>query len=89
MSTVHGSFGLGMVGALDVSSAPDARLLEEKDNEHSGLLARVRGSPYPRAMRARRSSRVGEGNQDHSECVYCVRILWSGHGRRIRCVVLS
>eukprot|EP00965_Chrysotila_dentata_P207102 6183934-Pleurochrysis_carterae.AAC.1 len=49
---VHGSSGLGVVGALNVSSPRDACLLEVKDDAHSGLLARVRGSPKPRAMRA-------------------------------------
>eukprot|EP00965_Chrysotila_dentata_P034906 1161912-Pleurochrysis_carterae.AAC.1 len=56
MSTVCGSSGLNMAGAFDVSSSRDVRPLEVKDDAHSGLLARVRGFPYPRAMRASQSS---------------------------------
>eukprot|EP00965_Chrysotila_dentata_P149186 4927061-Pleurochrysis_carterae.AAC.2 len=62
---VHGSSGLGMADALDVSSTRDARPLEVKDDVHSGLLARVRGSRDPRAMRASRPSRVGGGSKGH------------------------
>eukprot|EP00965_Chrysotila_dentata_P167268 5522735-Pleurochrysis_carterae.AAC.1 len=55
--TVHGSSDLGMVGAFNESSSRDARPLEVKDDAYSGLhMARVRGSPDPRAMRASRSS---------------------------------
>eukprot|EP00965_Chrysotila_dentata_P060365 2000631-Pleurochrysis_carterae.AAC.1 len=72
--TVHGSdSGLGMAGALDVSSSRDARPVEVKDVTHSGLLARVRGSPDPRAMRASQSSRIGGGDKGHSENVLSVR----------------
>eukprot|EP00965_Chrysotila_dentata_P014506 480332-Pleurochrysis_carterae.AAC.1 len=67
--TVHGTSDLGMAGAFDVSSPRDARPLEVKDNTYSGLLARVRGSPDPKAMRTSRSSRVGGGNKDHSKSV--------------------
>eukprot|EP00965_Chrysotila_dentata_P146242 4829437-Pleurochrysis_carterae.AAC.1 len=48
-----------MAGAFDESSPRDARLLEVKDDAHSGLLARVRGSPDPRAVRASRSNPAG------------------------------
>eukprot|EP00965_Chrysotila_dentata_P081291 2684501-Pleurochrysis_carterae.AAC.2 len=50
--TVHGSSDLGMAGALDVSAPCDARPLEVRDDSYSDLLAGVRGSPDPRAMRA-------------------------------------
>eukprot|EP00965_Chrysotila_dentata_P014217 471413-Pleurochrysis_carterae.AAC.1 len=50
--TVHGSSGLSMTGALDESPSCDARLLEVKDDAYSGILARVRGSPDPKAIRA-------------------------------------
>eukprot|EP00965_Chrysotila_dentata_P135298 4473733-Pleurochrysis_carterae.AAC.1 len=56
-----------MVGTLNESSSHDARLLEIKDDAYLGLLARVRGSPDPRAMRAIRSSPVGGGNESYSE----------------------
>eukprot|EP00965_Chrysotila_dentata_P030079 1001554-Pleurochrysis_carterae.AAC.1 len=58
-----------MAGALDVSSHRDARPLEVTDDAYSGLLARVRGSPDPRAMMASRSSRVGGGDKGHSQSV--------------------
>eukprot|EP00965_Chrysotila_dentata_P018284 608590-Pleurochrysis_carterae.AAC.1 len=61
-----------MAGALDVSAPRDARPLEVKDDAYSGLLARVRGSPDPRAMRASRSSRDGEESKGHSESVSIV-----------------
>eukprot|EP00965_Chrysotila_dentata_P157711 5209637-Pleurochrysis_carterae.AAC.1 len=67
VSAVHGSSDLGMAGAFDESSLRDACLLEEKDDAYSGLLARMRGSPDPRAMRAIQSSRVGGGDKSHSE----------------------
>eukprot|EP00965_Chrysotila_dentata_P194512 6176411-Pleurochrysis_carterae.AAC.1 len=67
--TVHGSSDPGILGALDVSAPRDARPLEVmvKDNAYSGLLARVRGSSDPRAMRVSRSSLVGERDKGHSE----------------------
>eukprot|EP00965_Chrysotila_dentata_P053497 1775440-Pleurochrysis_carterae.AAC.4 len=65
--TVHGSSDLGMAGALDVSASRDARPLEVKDVAYSGLLARVHGSPDPRAMRASRSSKGEGGDRGHSE----------------------
>eukprot|EP00965_Chrysotila_dentata_P149185 4927061-Pleurochrysis_carterae.AAC.1 len=55
-----------MAGALDVSSTRDARPVEVKDDAHSGLLARVRGSRDPRAMRASQSSPVG-GDRNRAE----------------------
>eukprot|EP00965_Chrysotila_dentata_P254863 6212019-Pleurochrysis_carterae.AAC.2 len=67
VSTAHGSSDLGMVGALDELPSRDACLLEVKDDAYSGLLARVRGSPDLRAMRASRSSPVGGGYKNHSE----------------------
>eukprot|EP00965_Chrysotila_dentata_P260133 6213796-Pleurochrysis_carterae.AAC.2 len=48
-----------MAGAFDESSSREACPLEVKKDPYSGLLARVRGSPDPRVMRASRSSRVG------------------------------
>eukprot|EP00965_Chrysotila_dentata_P001045 33864-Pleurochrysis_carterae.AAC.1 len=56
-----------MAGAFDESSSRDVRPLEVKEDAYSGLLARVRGSPDPRAIRAIRSSRVGGGDKSHSE----------------------
>eukprot|EP00965_Chrysotila_dentata_P133182 4404158-Pleurochrysis_carterae.AAC.1 len=38
--TVHGSFDLGIAGALEVLPSLDARLLEVRDDAYSGLLAR-------------------------------------------------
>eukprot|EP00965_Chrysotila_dentata_P024582 813944-Pleurochrysis_carterae.AAC.1 len=70
--TVHGSFDLDMAGAFDESPSHDVRPLEVKDDANSGLLARVRGTPDPRAMRAIRSSRVGGGHKSHSESVPAV-----------------
>eukprot|EP00965_Chrysotila_dentata_P099597 3292483-Pleurochrysis_carterae.AAC.1 len=67
VSAVHGSSDLDMAGALDESSSRDARQLEVKDDAYSGLLARVRGSPDLRAMRASRSSRIGGEDKGHSE----------------------
>eukprot|EP00965_Chrysotila_dentata_P081292 2684501-Pleurochrysis_carterae.AAC.3 len=67
--TVHGSTDLGMAGALDLSAPRDARPLEAKDDTYSGLLAKVRGSPDPRAMRVSQSSPVGGGDKGHSESV--------------------
>eukprot|EP00965_Chrysotila_dentata_P153128 5060299-Pleurochrysis_carterae.AAC.1 len=57
--TVNGSSDLGMAGAFEESPFCHARPLEVKGDAHSGLLAGVRVSPDPRAMRANRSSRVG------------------------------
>eukprot|EP00965_Chrysotila_dentata_P014098 467860-Pleurochrysis_carterae.AAC.1 len=56
-----------MAGAFDELSSRDVRPLEVKDDAYSGLLARVRGSPDPRTMRAIRSSRVGGGDKSHSK----------------------
>eukprot|EP00965_Chrysotila_dentata_P084637 2793457-Pleurochrysis_carterae.AAC.2 len=62
-----------MASALDESPSRDARLLlEVKDDAYSGLLARVRGSPNPRAMRASRSSPVGGKAKVHSKSVSTV-----------------
>eukprot|EP00965_Chrysotila_dentata_P200610 6180068-Pleurochrysis_carterae.AAC.4 len=63
---------MDMAGTPDASSSRDARLLEVKDDAYSGFLARVRGSPDPRAMRASQSSRVEGGNKGHSESVLTV-----------------
>eukprot|EP00965_Chrysotila_dentata_P058236 1930844-Pleurochrysis_carterae.AAC.2 len=49
-----------------------ARPLEVQNDVHSGLLARVRGSTDPRAMRASLSSRVGGGGKGHSESLSTV-----------------
>eukprot|EP00965_Chrysotila_dentata_P134521 4449685-Pleurochrysis_carterae.AAC.1 len=38
---------------------------EVKNDAYSGLLARVRGSPDLKALRASRSSRVGSKNKEH------------------------
>eukprot|EP00965_Chrysotila_dentata_P096121 3175499-Pleurochrysis_carterae.AAC.1 len=70
--TVHGFSDLGMAGAFDESPSRDARPLTVKDDAYSGLLARVRGSPYLRAMRASRSSRVGGGDNGHLKDVTTV-----------------
>eukprot|EP00965_Chrysotila_dentata_P064581 2141361-Pleurochrysis_carterae.AAC.5 len=70
--TVHGSSALGMADALHVSSPRNARPLDVKDDAHSGILARVRGSPDSRAMRASRSNQVGGGNQDDSDGMLAV-----------------
>eukprot|EP00965_Chrysotila_dentata_P041955 1391845-Pleurochrysis_carterae.AAC.1 len=59
VSAVHGSSDPDMAGAFDESSSRDVRPQEVKDDAYSGLLARVRGSPDPRAIRAIRSSRDG------------------------------
>eukprot|EP00965_Chrysotila_dentata_P181971 6008793-Pleurochrysis_carterae.AAC.1 len=56
-----------MAGALDESSSRDVRPLEVRDDGYSGLLARMRGSPDPRATRARRSSRNQGGDKSRSE----------------------
>eukprot|EP00965_Chrysotila_dentata_P234197 6200036-Pleurochrysis_carterae.AAC.1 len=64
-----------MAGAFDESPSHDARLLEVKDDAYSGLLARVRESPDPRAMRASRSSPVGGGDKGHSESAPAVHGL--------------
>eukprot|EP00965_Chrysotila_dentata_P083736 2763269-Pleurochrysis_carterae.AAC.1 len=56
-----------MAGAFDESSSRDVRPLEVKDDAYSGLLARVRGIPDPRATRASRSSRDGGGDKSSSE----------------------
>eukprot|EP00965_Chrysotila_dentata_P032084 1069859-Pleurochrysis_carterae.AAC.1 len=61
-----------MAGAFDESPLRDARPLEVKDDAYSGLLAKVRGSPDPRAIRASRSSRVGEEDKGHSKSVPAV-----------------
>eukprot|EP00965_Chrysotila_dentata_P145846 4818457-Pleurochrysis_carterae.AAC.1 len=61
-----------MAGALDESPSRDARLLEVRDDAYAGVLARVRGSPDPRAMRVSRSSRIGGGSEGHSESVLAV-----------------
>eukprot|EP00965_Chrysotila_dentata_P074580 2463196-Pleurochrysis_carterae.AAC.1 len=61
-----------MAGAFDESPFCHARPLEVKDDAHSGLLAVVRGSPDPRAMRANRSSRVGGEDKGHSKSVSAV-----------------
>eukprot|EP00965_Chrysotila_dentata_P084636 2793457-Pleurochrysis_carterae.AAC.1 len=58
---------LGMAGTPEVSPTRDARLLEVNNPAYSGLLARVLGSPDPRAMRASRSSRVGGGAKGQPE----------------------
>eukprot|EP00965_Chrysotila_dentata_P087875 2901871-Pleurochrysis_carterae.AAC.1 len=62
-----------MAGAFDESPFRDARLLEAKDDAYSGLLARLRGSHDPRAMRASRSSRVGVEDKGHSKSVSAVQ----------------
>eukprot|EP00965_Chrysotila_dentata_P038458 1278065-Pleurochrysis_carterae.AAC.1 len=67
VSAVHGSSDLDMAGAFDELPSRDACPLEVKDDAYSGLLARVRGSPDPRAMRASRSSRVGGEDKGHSK----------------------
>eukprot|EP00965_Chrysotila_dentata_P134971 4464223-Pleurochrysis_carterae.AAC.1 len=64
--------GMDMAGTPEVSPSCDARLLQVKDDAYSGLLARVRGSPDPRAMRAGRSSRVGGEDKGQSEGVLAV-----------------
>eukprot|EP00965_Chrysotila_dentata_P176839 5840451-Pleurochrysis_carterae.AAC.1 len=61
-----------MAGAFEESSSRDARPLEVREDAYSGLLARVRGLPYPRAMRASRASRVGGKDKGHSESVSAV-----------------
>eukprot|EP00965_Chrysotila_dentata_P127985 4232339-Pleurochrysis_carterae.AAC.1 len=58
-----------MAGAFDESLSRDARPLEMRDDAYLGLLARVRGSPDLRAMRASRASRVGGEEKGHSESV--------------------
>eukprot|EP00965_Chrysotila_dentata_P260132 6213796-Pleurochrysis_carterae.AAC.1 len=65
-----------MAGTPEVSPSRDARPLELKEDAYSGLLARVRGSPDPRAIRAGRSSRVRGEDRGHSKCVFsCARIF--------------
>eukprot|EP00965_Chrysotila_dentata_P166682 5503835-Pleurochrysis_carterae.AAC.1 len=61
-----------MAGAFDEWSPRDARLLEVKDDAYSGLLARVRGSPDLRAIRASRSSQVGNEDKGHLKSVSAV-----------------
>eukprot|EP00965_Chrysotila_dentata_P057546 1908926-Pleurochrysis_carterae.AAC.1 len=61
-----------MAGTLDEQPSRDACLLEVKDDAYSGLLARVRGSPDPRAVRASRASRVGGEDKGHPESVSTV-----------------
>eukprot|EP00965_Chrysotila_dentata_P207103 6183934-Pleurochrysis_carterae.AAC.2 len=56
VSAVFTSFGRDVGGIPDVSPSREACLLEVKGDVHSGLLARVRRSPGPRAMRASRPS---------------------------------
>eukprot|EP00965_Chrysotila_dentata_P017279 573424-Pleurochrysis_carterae.AAC.1 len=63
---------MDMTGTPNMPASPDARPLEVKDDAYSGLLAKVRGSPDARAMRASRSSRDGGGNKSHSESVLTV-----------------
>eukprot|EP00965_Chrysotila_dentata_P118956 3933299-Pleurochrysis_carterae.AAC.1 len=69
---VHGSSDLDTAGALDESSSRDARALEVRDDAYSGPLARVRGSPDPRATRVSRSSRDGGGYKRCSESATAV-----------------
>eukprot|EP00965_Chrysotila_dentata_P123110 4069362-Pleurochrysis_carterae.AAC.1 len=56
-----------MTGAFDEPSSRDVCPLEVRDDAYSGLLARVRGSPNPRARRARRPSRNEGGDKSRSE----------------------
>eukprot|EP00965_Chrysotila_dentata_P086600 2859453-Pleurochrysis_carterae.AAC.1 len=71
--TVHRTFDLGMAGAFDESTSREARLLEVRDDAYSGLLASVRGSPDPRAMKVSRSSRVGDEDKGHSKSMPIVQ----------------
>eukprot|EP00965_Chrysotila_dentata_P088382 2919103-Pleurochrysis_carterae.AAC.1 len=64
---MRGSSDLDTAGALKESSSRDARPLQVRDDAYSGLLARVRGSPDPKVMRASRSSRDGGGDKSRSE----------------------
>eukprot|EP00965_Chrysotila_dentata_P247821 6207981-Pleurochrysis_carterae.AAC.2 len=92
VSAVPKPSGMDMVAMPDVVSSCDTRPLEVKDNAHTGLLARVRGSPDPRATRASQLSRVGGGDKGHhSESVPTVHGSsgLGNHGRRSQCVVLS
>eukprot|EP00965_Chrysotila_dentata_P182169 6015448-Pleurochrysis_carterae.AAC.1 len=61
-----------MAGAFDESPSREARLLEVKVDAYSGLLARVRRSSDPRAMRVSRSSRVGGRAKGQPEGVLAV-----------------
>eukprot|EP00965_Chrysotila_dentata_P179178 5917259-Pleurochrysis_carterae.AAC.1 len=56
-----------MAGAFEESSSRDVRPLEVKEDAYSGLLARVRGSPDPRATCASRPSRDVGGDKSRSE----------------------
>eukprot|EP00965_Chrysotila_dentata_P077309 2552617-Pleurochrysis_carterae.AAC.1 len=69
VTTVHGSSDLDMAGAFVESPFRHARPLEVKNDAHSGLLARVPGSPDPKAMRASRSNRLGVEDKGHLKVV--------------------
>eukprot|EP00965_Chrysotila_dentata_P143948 4754886-Pleurochrysis_carterae.AAC.1 len=72
VSTVPKPSGMDMVGTPEVPPSRDACLLEVRDDAYSGLLARVRGSHDPRAIRASRASRVGSKDNGHSKSVSAV-----------------
>eukprot|EP00965_Chrysotila_dentata_P100674 3326621-Pleurochrysis_carterae.AAC.2 len=72
VSAVSKPSGMDMVGIPDVPPFCDARPLEVKDDAHPGLLARVRGSPDPREMRASRSSRAGGADRHDSDGMLAV-----------------
>eukprot|EP00965_Chrysotila_dentata_P072492 2395089-Pleurochrysis_carterae.AAC.1 len=63
---------MDMVGTPEVLPSRDARPLEVRDDAYSSLLARVRGSPDLRAIRAGRSSQVGSKDKGHSKSVPAV-----------------
>eukprot|EP00965_Chrysotila_dentata_P122741 4056636-Pleurochrysis_carterae.AAC.1 len=58
---------MDMAGTPEVPPSRDARQLEVKDDAYSGLLARVRGPPDLRAIKASRASRVGSKDKGHSK----------------------
>eukprot|EP00965_Chrysotila_dentata_P167801 5541319-Pleurochrysis_carterae.AAC.1 len=80
-----------MAGTPEVPPSRDARLLEVEDDAYSGLLARVRGSPDLRVIRASRASQAGSKDKGHLKGVSAVygSSDASGHGRRTRRVALS
>eukprot|EP00965_Chrysotila_dentata_P070832 2341253-Pleurochrysis_carterae.AAC.1 len=64
--------GMDMAGTPEVSPSRDARPFKVREDAYSGLLARVFGSPDPRAMKASRSSRVGSKDKGHLKSVSAV-----------------
>eukprot|EP00965_Chrysotila_dentata_P121037 4003437-Pleurochrysis_carterae.AAC.1 len=67
VSTLPKPSGMDMAGTPEVPLSRDDRLLEVRDDAYSGLLARMRGSPDLRVIRASRASRVGSNDKGHSE----------------------